>query len=224
MAVVNAPSVNVREQPNVEAPILAMVERGEEYSIVGRNALGTWWNVCCVGDRNGWIIGEFVDTVGAIETVAVSDGSAPTVADAQALGAPQAGGADDASTGGPSPGAPFTLVTQEQFAESTMVRVYAYIYAGSEALEGYSVRVTHDGKALPVAEKSFGGQPAFTWPFQDARQRYQNLKVEFVEEPPAGSWVIELVDAQGQSAGPAAQFTLAENDPNRELYVRYERP
>lgn len=231
IAVVNAPSVNVREQPSVDSPILATVERGEEYSIVGRNGLGTWWNVCCVGNSNGWIIGEFVDAEGTLDSVAVTDGSALALDGAQASGDPQANSAgdtasaDDAvSTGGSAPGATFTLVTQEQFPESNMVRVYAYVYAGSEALEGYSVRVTHDGRALPVTETSFGGQPAFTWPFQDARQRYQNLKVEFAEEPAAGSWAIELVDAQGQSAGPAAQFTLAENDPNRELYVRYERP
>jgi len=32
-----------------------------------------------------------------------------------------------------------------------------------------------------------------------------------------------LVDSQSQPVGPPAVFTLNDNDPNQELYVRYQR-
>ncbi len=41
---------------------------------------------------------------------------------------------------------------------------------------------------------------------------------------PGGVWEVQLVDGSGAPAGAAATFTLAANDPNRELYVRYEKP
>ncbi|MCB0157568.1 MAG: hypothetical protein KDD83_05520, partial [Caldilineaceae bacterium] len=63
----------------------------------------------------------------------------------------------------------------------------------------------------------------FTWPFQDARQRSQNWKAEFDNIGPAGTWEVQLMDAQGNLVGPPATFTLSQNDPNQELYVRYER-
>jgi hypothetical protein len=117
----------------------------------------------------------------------------------------------------------FNLINQEQFPETGLVRVFLYVYAGTDALAGYSLRVTKDGSVLPVSGSSFAGQPAFTWPFQDARQRYQNFKAEFPAVSPTGVWELQLVDSSGNLVGPAATFTLAENDPQQELYVRYER-
>ena len=95
--------------------------------------------------------------------------------------------------------------------------------AADNALAGYGLRVTKDGEALPADDVSFGGQPGFTWPFQDARQRSQNFKAEFPDVPSAGVWVVQLVDEGGRPAGPAATFELTGDDPNQELYVRYER-
>jgi hypothetical protein len=96
-----------------------------------------------------------------------------------------------------------------------------YVYNGNSALEGYSLRVTKDGEELPVDGTSFGGQPAFTWPFQDPRQRFQNFKVEYPNTPAQGVWQVQLIDASGATVGPPATFTLSANDPQQELYVRY---
>jgi hypothetical protein len=102
-----------------------------------------------------------------------------------------------------------------------VVRVFLYVYSGNSALEGYSLRVTKDGTDLPVEGSSFGGQPAFTWPFQDPRQRFQNFKVEYPDTPPQGTWQVQLIDNTGATVGPPATFTLSSDDPQQELYVRY---
>lgn len=219
IAVVTGPLVNLRRGPGTEFDIVAAVERGAEYAIVGKNRAGDWWEVCCVDGAQAWVIGEFVDTDGPVDSVPITDGSsAPApVAAAPAQAAPAA------STPAPAPVAMFDLRTQEQFPETAGVRLFMYVYAGEQGLAGYSVRVTKDGAELPVAATSFAGQPAFTWPFQDARQRYQNFKVEFPDVPPAGVWQVQLIDESGATVGPATTFTLIANDPEQELYVRYER-
>jgi hypothetical protein len=219
-AVINGPLVNARSGPGIEHSIIAEVERGEEFDIVGVSPDGAWWQVCCVEGAQAWVTSEFVDTLGLVDSVPVVGGAA----EAQASQAPAA--ADASPTATPQPAAPavnFDLETQEQFPESALVRIFLYVYADNSALEGYSIRVTKDGTALPVAATSFGGQPAFTWPFQDPRQRFQNLKVEFPDVEPMGVWQVELVDTTGTVVGPPALFTLNADDPQQELYVRYAR-
>lgn len=218
-AVVNSPLVNVRSGPGTDFEVVTMVERGAEYDIVAKNGDGTWWMICCIDGAEAWIVGDYVDTDGPVDSVPVAGQPAATVP------APAA----DSSTAEPTPAAQapaaltFDLRSQEQFPETSTVRVFLYVYSGNDALAGYSLAVTHNGSALPVDGDSFAGQPAFTWPFQDARQRYQNFKVEFPDVDPAGVWEVQLIDSNANPVGPSATFTLAANDPQQELYVRYER-
>lgn len=218
-AVVNGPLVNVRSGPSTDFAVVATVERGAEYDIVGVNPERSWWQICCIDDAEAWIIGEYVDTIGAVDSVGVVGGAPTEVAATQ----PTQAAAPVTPTSAPQPAVNFTLETQEQFPETSHVRIFLYVYSGQRALEGYSLRVTKDGESLPVNGQSFGGQPAFTWPFADARQRFQNFKVEYPDVAAAGQWILQLVDANGSPVGPAATFNLSANDPQQELYVRYER-
>lgn len=214
-AVISGPLVNIRSGPGTQFDIVTTAERGAEYDIVARNPAGDWWSICCVNGAAAWVSADFVDTDGAVDGV-------PVIGSAAAQ--PPAPIAETVAPPPPTiPVVQFDLRTQEQFPETAAVRIFMYVYSGNSALEGYSLRVTKDGAELPVTAVSFGGQPAFTWPFQDARQRYQNFKVEFPGTPPAGTWDVQLIDGNGATAGPAARFTLRNNDPEQELYVRYER-
>lgn len=223
-AVINGPLVNARSGPGTDFEIVGEVERGAEFDIVGVSPDRAWWQICCVEGAAAWVTSEFVDTLGLVDSVPVIGGAAEPVAAApQATQPPAATTEPPTATPVPAPVVNFDLETQEQFPETGVVRIFLYVYSGNSALEGYSLNVTKDGAALPVEGTSFGGQPAFTWPFQDPRQRFQNFKLEYADTPPQGVWQVQLIDDKGATVGPPATFTLKSNDPQQELYVRYAK-
>lgn len=206
-AEVNIPLLNARSGPSTDTDVVAMVEGGETFDVLAANDARDWYRVCCVDGQEAWLAAEYVTIQGPAGSVPIF-GQEP---------AQESSPVDPANFS-------FDLTEQEQFAETTGVRIYLFVTDdGIRALEGYSARVTKDGQEEAIDEVSFGGQPGFTWPFQDARQRAQNWKAEFPDEPPAGVWVVQIIDGDGKPVGPAATFTLTADDPNQELYVRYER-
>jgi hypothetical protein len=90
------------------------------------------------------------------------------------------------------------------------------------ALEGYSLDVLHNGAELAVEEVSTGGLPDVTRSDPGPYSRFTNMNVIFVEAQ-AGSWAVQLVDAEGTPAGPPATFELTADEDTRELYVRYRQ-
>jgi uncharacterized protein YgiM (DUF1202 family) len=225
--VVTAPLANVRSGPGTTYTVLTTVERGQEYDIIGKNAAGDWWRFCCINGQPAWIINELVDVEGAVELAPVSEEVAQAPAAAPAPTQPPVATQPAAEPTQP-PTAPvadfaFELISSEQFSEPKVVRVFLYVYDGEKALEGYTTRVKKDGADMTVNGKSAGGQPSFTWPIADQRQRFQNMKAEFPGVAPAGVWEVQLVDGGGNLVGPTATFTLTANDPNQELYVRYKK-
>ncbi len=251
--VINTEFVNLRERPGVgaDATIITILEQGYELDVLGKNAAGDWWFVCCFQDQAGWVTGEFADISGPVDQVPVvsDDASAPAQSVAPTATAAPVAVAPTPATEPPTitseppiateprpdePAAPleeaftaasvdypFDLIAAEQFPEPNVVRIYLYVFAGNEALAGYTVRVTKDGAEQPVSESSFGPNSAYTWPVADPRQRAQNMKVEFGGGNVAGVWEVQLM-RDGTAMGPPASFTLAADDPNRELYVRYQ--
>ena len=217
-AIVNTPLVNTRSGPSLDYEVVTIVERGEEFDILAKDALSEWWQVCCVEDEPVWVIGQLVDTDGPVDAVPIFGASQLTAGgDQSAPAAPQTVLSDQA------PDIQFVLENQEQFPESANVRIFMYAHSGNEGLAGYSLWVRKDSVAVPVNVVSFGGSPGFTWPFQDARQRSQNWKAEFPDVAPEGRWEVELIDSDGRIVGPLATFDVAPGDSNLELYVRYER-
>lgn len=128
-------------------------------------------------------------------------------------------------TATPEPDYPFVLEEAIKFPTESLapnvVRIYAYVYSPSElGLGGYSLRVEHSGSVLVVDEVSFAGLPESTHEGLSPYARFTNFSVVFVE-PQAGEWRIQLLDPQGQPAGPEAVFELTADEITRELYVRY---
>ncbi|NJN84809.1 MAG: hypothetical protein HC802_22645, partial [Caldilineaceae bacterium] len=175
--VVNSPLVNVRSGPGIDFEIVAMVERGEEYAVIGKSGDSTWWNICCVEGASVWVIDEFVDSEGPVDTAPVTEGQ-PAITEADFLAAPPPAPVQPAVVQpAPPPAAPtlaptqppvvavaptakplaqippsldlFSLVDQEQFPESSMVRIFLYVFGDNSALPGYSLRVRKDGVLLP---------------------------------------------------------------------------
>ena len=103
------------------------------------------------------------------------------------------------------------------------VRIYLYVYAEDNyALPGYSLSVVKDGQPLLVQARSTSGLPGETRPGPSQYTRFANLGAAFFE-PSIGVWQIQLIDSEGQPAGPPVQFVLGENDPMSELYIRYRQ-
>lgn len=103
-----------------------------------------------------------------------------------------------------------------------VVRVFLYVAdAEGFGLADYSLRVLHNGAALPVDKLSVGGLPGLTRGDPGPYTRFTNMNVIFVEAQ-AGTWQAQLIDRNGTPVGPAATFELNADEVTRELYVRYK--
>ncbi|MEM7129190.1 MAG: SBBP repeat-containing protein [Chloroflexota bacterium] len=54
--VVLVSALNVREGPGTSYTPVGQVTNGELLEVLGRNQDGSWWNVCCVDGKSGWVI------------------------------------------------------------------------------------------------------------------------------------------------------------------------
>jgi len=126
-----------------------------------------------------------------------------------------------------TPNYAFALEAAEKFPTAALapnvVRVWMYVYSPAAlGLGDYSLQVTHNGAPLVVDEISAEGLPGATFDAPGPYTRFANFDVLFVEAQ-AGTWDVQLVDAAGAPAGPAAQFVLSADEATRELYVRYKQ-
>jgi SH3-like domain-containing protein len=155
-AEVNIPLLNARSSPNATADLIAIVEGGETFDVLAANDARDWYQVCCVEGQEAWLAAEYVTIQGPAGSVPIF-GQEPTQ--------PQeaAAAADPASFS-------FDLTEQEQFAETTGVRIYLFATDdGARALEGYSALVTKDGqkKTAPRRRRPGGPRKAAGFPAPD---------------------------------------------------------
>ena len=219
-AIVNSEVVNVRFSPSINAGVLDLTTRGQQYNVVARTSDNSWWQICCINNQRGWIVGQFLDVLGSTTQLETVELPARPIAELQPTPTivPTL-----APTPIPTPGFDFNLVTQEQFEETILPRIYMYVLGGSEALSGYKARVKKDGLELPTNLFTFGPQVQHTWGVDGPRQRLHNLKLEFPTVLGSGTWEVQLLDATGREVGPPAVFHLKEKEQYQEMYVRYER-
>lgn len=228
-ALVTEALVNLRSSPDLAGSVLGSALQGQEFTILGRDALMTWWLVCCNGGQARWVHKNVVQVIGDVSLV-------PVVA--QAMTAPTNNQVDAANNQPianlpvPTPALPtptptvqyeFMLTEQAQFEERITPRIYLYVYEHEDGLAGYTVHVRKDGHELSVVKQTAPGAPSFTWPLPSDRQRYTNLKLEFPTVSPGGVWEVQLIDATGRAVGPVATFRLQPNDPRQEMYVKYRK-
>ncbi|MCX7707746.1 MAG: SH3 domain-containing protein, partial [Anaerolineae bacterium] len=66
--------VNVRGGPGLTYPILEVAEGGRVLTVIGRNAAGGWWQVCCTQrGETGWIASFLGHLEGDLLNVPVTD-------------------------------------------------------------------------------------------------------------------------------------------------------
>ena len=125
----------------------------------------------------------------------------------------------------PTPTFSFVLELAEKHPTTSLaenvVRIFLYVAdQDGFGLGGYSLRVLHNGAALPVDKVSTDGLPGLTRGEPSPYTRFTNMNDIFVEAQ-AGTWEVQLVDSTGTPVGPAAEFELTADEVTRELYVRY---
>ncbi len=65
--------INVRSGPGLAYGVLEVVEKGRALSVVGRNATGGWWQVCCTKNgASGWVASALVQLEGTLLDVPVT--------------------------------------------------------------------------------------------------------------------------------------------------------
>jgi len=90
--VVAVPALNARAEPSTSGAILGRFTSGAQLTVLGRNAGGDWWLVCCApnGAGNVWVAAEFVRSDASAATLAalpVVTGRGTPVAAASTAGA-----------------------------------------------------------------------------------------------------------------------------------------
>jgi hypothetical protein len=219
--------VNVREGPGQGYPIITQVSSGQQLQALGRSTDGNWWQVCCVNGAVGWLASQYATPIDPVGGLPLLTPQAPVMPAPIINLVPTLTPTPPPPTPAvPTPTLEFAVIRQEQFAEQTTPRLYAFVedttlYSGAG---GYRMRVRKDGVDLPNSEVSFAGIPLLTWPWtHDDRQRPYNLKLEFRDIVSAGNWQITPLDSLGREVGPTVAFQLTPNDPKQEMYVRYQR-
>ena len=70
--------LNIRSGPGIIYPVLGIAEEGNEFEIVASYEDGLWWQVCCIDERRGWVIGESVIVYGDTSTIPPAINIPPT--------------------------------------------------------------------------------------------------------------------------------------------------
>jgi hypothetical protein len=77
-AVVLVTFLNVRTGPGLEYQVLGLAPLDAEYVVLARVTDNSWWQICCVVDKSGWVFGEAVTIIGTPAEIPVAtDISAP---------------------------------------------------------------------------------------------------------------------------------------------------
>lgn len=66
-----AEPVNLRSGPGTDFAPLGIARLGEVYALRGRNADGTWYQVCCVRGATAWVSATLVSTEGITDTLPI---------------------------------------------------------------------------------------------------------------------------------------------------------
>jgi glucose/arabinose dehydrogenase len=93
-------SVNVRQGPSTNDPIIAVARPGERYTITAKNAAGTWWQIDYLGEE-GWLYASLVDAINAegVSVASEDNGQAVSITSTPEPAASQETEADEQQSG-----------------------------------------------------------------------------------------------------------------------------
>jgi len=69
---IKSATANLRGGPGTEFDVVSTAVQGKRLPVIGRNADGSWWQVCCVEGKPVWVNDSVVTLLGARDVVPVS--------------------------------------------------------------------------------------------------------------------------------------------------------
>jgi len=221
---VSSDKLNVREGPGTAYGRVGQVTKGQRLDIVGKNAAGDWWQVCCVDGQQVWIVGRLVQAQGDLGSVklAASIPAPPPTAKPQPTATP-------APIPTPVPQYPFRVAEVSGYpTTNTWLNVFGKIWdpKTQQGIPDLRVKFTRNGADAGLSEPSRIERKPTEWgdtgnPYAEDNRR-QNYKYEYRDPPGAATWEAWLVDGNGNPLSDKATFTTDPAGP-KWFYIQSDK-
>jgi SH3-like domain-containing protein len=226
--------VNVRSGPGTTYGLVGTANLGEVFEIKGRNADGSWYQICCINGQQGWVNAELTDEdneelapvvaapaapqpVAAAPTQAPAAAAPAPAAEPTATPAPAPAPAADACAGIGGDGCKFKLRGGPSFANNgggELKLQLAFVHSGVDGGQpqgSYFVWVEKDGQKLPISD---GTRSIALESMQGAMGKYNyEVKVPRDQLPGgnvAGNYQIWVLDGNGERDSQTFSFGVPE--------------
>lgn len=241
--VVESGYVALRTGPGLDYPLLAQLGPNIPIAVIGRNTQGNWFEICCVNGLSVWVpathVRVFNDT-GQAPLVVPQPPPPPTPTFTPTF----------TPTLTPTPTAtpyPFERAIGPQFfpTDNGFLTIWVKLFIGTPPLDdaapGYYLDVKFEGFDRPPTNGVQSSYDHFEWsaPAGAGNRVQYNLKYEYKPPDPksldpnstqtrldlvgTGTWTIFVKDGAGNQLSDAVTFTTAPSNPNREIYVGWQR-
>ncbi len=235
--------ITLRTGPGIDYPQVTQLGPSIPVAITGRNAEGTWLQICCISGESLWIP--------AVDVVIHNDVSQLQLAPVQPPPPPTATATHTVTpTPSPTPTAtpyPFLKAIGPQYFPTTneFLTIWAKLFVGTppseEAAPGYFLTVLFEGFERPnqAGNEPSGDEFEFSAPPGSGSRVEYNYKYEYHPPDPAtldssasltalqllgtGTWTVYVSDGAGRQLSDPVSFTTAPDNPNREVYIGWAR-
>ncbi len=243
--IVTEPLVNVRTGPDTAFGLAGSVQADQTFDIMGKNAAGDWWLICCVNGQEVWIFGQLgrtenAESVALAENIPVVPTAAPVAAVPTAAPVPtQAPAAAPTEAPAPPPsadpcagiggdGCKFKVREGPQFAANGGNELKLQLFFIHSGIDGgqpqgsYFVVLTKDGQNLGVSDsvRSIANSSN-----EGAQGRYNYEYKLGVDKLPgntvAGNYTMFVLDGNGERDSQDLNFTVPEG--NGEVRVVWDQ-
>jgi hypothetical protein len=189
---------------------MGQVTQGQELEIVGKNAAGDWWQICCIDGRQVWIVGRLVEARGNVASIGVVTNIAPPppTPTPRPTNTP-------APTATPAPSYSFDTIglLETRPNSNPIITVWGQLFdrTGKIAVKGRLVRVARGGVVVGEGVSTYAEGTLAGWYQGDTgldSEFDQNLKIE-ITPPTDGAYEAYVAGADGRPISPSISFTVA---------------
>ncbi len=243
--------INARSGPGTTYGLVGAAEANQSFDIVGKNAAGDWWQVCCINGQQAWIFGALATASDAGSVPVAADIPAPPVAAvpttapaAPPAAAPTTAPAAPAPTDTPAPPAPapsgdacagiggdgckFKVREGPKFAPNGGTEIKLQLIFVHSGVDGgqpqgsYFVVMLKDGQKLPISD---GVRSLANSSNQGTLGAYNyEYKIGIGDIPGgnvAGNYVMYVLDGNGERDSQDISFSIPEGQG--EVWVKWDQ-